>query len=186
MFKLYLELFKVFFKIGAFTFGGGYAMIPLIEEEIVENKKWVEKEDVFDLFAISQSIPGAIAINTSTLVGYKIAGRLGAIFATFGVILPSFIIITIIATFFTKIADNLTVHAIFKGINGAVIVLILLAAKKMLKIALHDSLSVALVIISVILILFTNISPIFLILGGAITGLSLYIYENHYNKTHGK
>lgn len=186
MYKIYIELFSVFFKIGAFTFGGGYAMIPLIEEEIVENKKWVKKEDVFDLFAISQSIPGAIAINTSTLVGYKIAGRLGAIFATLGVILPSFMIITVIATFFTKISDNVTVHAIFKGINAAVIVLILLAAKKMLKIALHDSLSVVLVIISVLFILFTNISPIFLIIGGAVVGLLLYLYEHHYNQKHGK
>lgn len=183
---IYLELFKVFFKIGAFTFGGGYAMIPIIEEEIVENKHWVKKEEVFDLFAISQSIPGAIAINTSTLVGYKIAGRLGAIFATLGVILPSFFIITIIATFFGKIADSITVHAIFKGINAAVIVLILLAARKMLKIAIHDSLSVILVMVTVTLILFTSMSPIFIILFGAIIGLALYLYENRYNKTHGK
>lgn len=184
--NIYLELFKVFFKIGAFTFGGGYAMIPIIEEEIVDNKAWVKKEEVFDLFAISQSIPGAIAINTSTLVGYKIAGKLGAICATLGVILPSFFIITIIATFFSKISDSVTVHAIFKGINGAVIVLILLAARKMLKIALHDSLSVILVIITVALILFTNISPIFIILFGGLLGLGLYLYENHYNETHGK
>lgn len=180
MIKTYWELFKVFFKIGAFTFGGGYAMIPLIEEEIVEHKKWVKKEDVFDLFAISQSIPGAIAINTSTLVGYKIAGKLGAICATFGVILPSFIIISLIASFFSKIADVPVVMAIFTGINGAVIVLVLLAALKMLKIAIHDALSVAIVVVTVCLILFTDISPIYLIISGGLIGYLLYLYEHHY------
>jgi len=178
--NIYLDLFKVFFKIGAFTFGGGYAMIPLIEEEIVTNKGWVKKEDIFDYFAVSQSFPGAIAINTSTLVGYKVAGKLGAIFATLGVILPSFFIITLIATFFTKIADNNAVKSIFTGINGAVIVLIVLAARKMLKVAIHDALSVILVIVTVVVILFTDISPIFLIIGGAFTGFLLYLYNHHY------
>lgn len=178
--NLYLDLFKVFFKIGAFTFGGGYAMLPLIEEEIVEHKNWVKKEEIYDFFAVSQSFPGAIAINTSTLVGYKVAGRKGAIAATLGVILPSFLIITIIATFFSKIADLSVVKAIFSGINGAVIVLILLAARKMLKIALHDALSVLLVITTVVIILFTDISPIFLIIGGALIGLLLYVYNHHY------
>lgn len=180
--KLLFELFTVFFKIGAFTFGGGYAMIPLIEEEIVTHKKWVDKEEVYDLFAVSQSIPGAIAINTSTLVGYKIAGKLGAICATFGVILPSFIIISIIATFFGSIADLPVVIAIFAGINGAVVVLILLAAKKMIKVALHDNLSIILIIVTVLIIVFTNISPIFLILAGALIGLSLYALERRHDQ----
>lgn len=180
--KIYWELFKVFFRIGAFTFGGGYAMIPLIEEEIVGKKGWVKKEDIFDYFAVSQSFPGAIAINTSTLVGYKVAGRRGAICATFGVILPSFMIISLIATFFSKIASSETVKAVFTGINGAVIVLIILAAKKMLKIALHDALSVLLVIATVVVILFTDISPIFLIMGGGFIGFLLYLYEHHYKK----
>lgn len=176
--KIYWELFRVFFRIGAFTFGGGYAMIPLIEEEIVENKKWVKKEDIFDFFAVSQSFPGAIAINTSTLVGYKIAGKLGAIFATLGVILPSFFIISFIAMFFTTIASHSAVKAIFTGINGAVIVLIILAAKKMLVIAIHDALSVIIVVITLCVILFTDISPIFLIIGGAVIGYLLYLYHH--------
>lgn len=182
MYKIYLELFKVFFKIGAFTFGGGYAMIPLIEEEIVNNKKWVSKDDVFDIFSISQSIPGAIAINTSTLVGYKIAGKIGAISATFGVILPSFAIISIIAMFFMKISDSKIVEAIFTGVNGAVIVLILLAAKKMIKIAVHNSLSVVIILATVLIVLLTDLSPIFIIISGALIGILLYFYENHYKK----
>lgn len=180
MIKTYWELFKVFFKIGAFTFGGGYAMIPLIEEEIVVHKKWVKKEDIFDLFAVSQSIPGAIAINTSTLVGYKIAGRLGAIFATFGVILPSFIIISLIAAFFTKVATSHVVETLFIGINGTVVVLITMAAVKMMKIAIHDALSVFIVIATVLLVLFTNISPIYMILAGGVIGFILYEYLEHY------
>lgn len=182
MYKIYLELFKVFFKIGAFTFGGGYAMIPLIEEEIVNNKKWVSKDEVFDIFSISQSIPGAIAINTSTLVGYKIAGKIGAISATFGVILPSFAIISIIAMFFMKISDSKIVEAIFTGVNGAVIVLILLAAKKMIKIAVHNSLSVVIILATVLIVLLTDFSPIFIIISGALIGILLYFYENHYKK----
>ncbi len=177
MYKLYFDLFKVFFKIGAFTFGGGYAMLPLIEEEIVNIKKWVEKDEVFDIFAISQSIPGAIAINTSTLVGYKIAGKLGALFATLGVILPSFIIISSIATVFMKVSDSLVIAAVFKGVNGAVIVLILMAAKKMLKVAINNNLSILILLATVILILFTNISPVFFILGGAMIGVVIYFIE---------
>lgn len=174
MLRTYLELFKVFFKIGAFTFGGGYAMIPLIEEEIVSVKGWVEKEDMIDMLAVSQSIPGAIAINTSTLVGYKVAGKLGAIFATLGVILPSFMIITLIAMFFSKIAESTLVETIFSGISGAVIVLIFLAAVKMLKIAIKDVLSIILVILTVLIVLFTDVSPIYIIMAGGLSGIILY------------
>ena len=95
--KLLIEIFTTFFKIGAFTFGGGYAMIPLIEREVITNKGWIKnEEEIIDVFAVAESIPGAIAINSSTFVGYKIAGRIGAITAACGVILPSFIIINLL------------------------------------------------------------------------------------------
>lgn len=177
MYKIYWQLFKSFFKIGLFTFGGGYAMIPLIEEEIVDKKKWILKEDILDLFAISQSIPGAIAINTATLVGYKKAKKLGGIFATIGVILPSFIIISIIAAFFHQFADLAFVHAIFMGINGAVILLIFKAALKMTKLSVIDPLSGICLILTVLLILFTNINPVFLIISGALVGLARYLVD---------
>lgn len=180
--NIYWELFIVFFKIGAFTFGGGYAMIPLIEEEIVNVKKWSKKEEVLDIFAISQTIPGAIAINTASLVGYKIAGKRGAIISTLGVILPSFIIISTIALFFGKIADSKIVASIFIGINGAVIVLILLAASKMIKLAIHDFLSIIIFIATVFFIIFTDISPIYMIIVGAFIGVLLYFYEKHREK----
>ncbi len=103
MFDKVIKLFMSFFKIGLFTFGGGFAMIPLIEKEIVDTRKWIHREDIIDLFAISQSIPGAVAINTATLVGYKVAGRIGAIVATAGVALPSIVIISLIAVFFVRL-----------------------------------------------------------------------------------
>ncbi len=98
-------------------------MIPLIEKEIVDRRKWIHREDIIDLFAISQSIPGAVAINTATLVGYKVVGRIGAIIATLGVALPSIVIISLIAIFFGEIADMKIVAWIFTGINAAVILL---------------------------------------------------------------
>lgn len=177
MSNMYFSLFKTFFKIGAFTFGGGYAMIPLIEEEIVDKKGWIAKEDILDLFAIAQSIPGAIAINTATLVGYKKAGKRGGICATLGVILPSFIIISIIAAFFSQFAHLSVVHSIFMGINGAVVLLILKAALKMTKMAVIDGLSALSMVITVCVILFTDVNPIFLILTGACIGLIRYYIE---------
>ena len=103
-YKKLLEIFVLFFKIGSFTFGGGFAMIPLIEKEVINNKGWVNEEEIIDVFAVSQSIPGAIAINCATLIGFKIYGKKGACAATIGVILPSFLIITIIAAFFFKVS----------------------------------------------------------------------------------
>lgn len=173
--KDYFELFWVFFKIGAFTFGGGFAMIPLIEKEIVLNKKWIDKEEIINIFAVSQSIPGAIAINTSTLVGYKIARKRGAIAATVGVILPSFVIILSIAMFFTKISDSRVVEAIFVGINGAVIVMISMAAKKMIKAGVKDKLTLVIMILTVISILLLKISPIIMIIFGSFIGVARYV-----------
>ena len=100
--KRALSLFATFFKIGLFTFGGGYAMIPLIEKEIVDKKKWITGDDILEIFAISESTPGPIAINSATFVGYKTAGFLGALFATLGVVLPSFTIIFILSFFLEK------------------------------------------------------------------------------------
>jgi chromate transporter len=161
----YWALFITFFKIGSFTFGGGYAMIPLIEKEIV------------DIFAISQSIPGAIAINTSTLVGYKIGGRIGALCATLGVILPSFFNIVIIATFFLKISESKEVEAVFLGINGAVILLIFFAARRMIISSVKSNLTIILFIMTVLIVTFTSISPIYLIILGGLIGALNYLVK---------
>ena len=117
-------MFFTFFKIGLFTLGGGYAMIPLIEKEVVDNHKWMTREELLDVIAIAQSCPGVFAINVSTFVGYKLRKTRGAILTSLGTALPSFIIILLIAMFFRQFQDNPVVAAMFRGIRPAVVALI--------------------------------------------------------------
>lgn len=175
--KKYFDLFFIFFKIGAFTFGGGYAMIPLIEKVIVDDKGWAEKEEIVDLFAIAQSIPGAIAINSSSLIGYKIGGKKGALVSTFGVVLPSFIIISIIAAFFMKISYLPQVKAVFTGITASVVTLILTASIEIGKTAIKDKLTLVITALTVITIVIFDMSPILIILLGAVPGLIIYKFK---------
>lgn len=173
--RLLIEMFITFFKIGAFTFGGGYAMIPLIEREVISNKGWIkDEEEIIDVFAVAESIPGAIAINSSTFVGYKIAGRIGAVVAACGVILPSFIIITLIAAFFSKFQNNPIVKAAFMGIRSTVVALILMAAIKVGKKSIKDKISALICIVTIMLVLVLDIHAIFAILGGAMVGVIIY------------
>ena len=132
-FSTALGLFLVFFKIGAFTFGGGYAMIPLIQKEVVDNKKWVTNDDILDIIAIAESTPGPIAINSATFVGFKTAGVLGAFCATFGVVLPSFLIISLISLILTKFQNITAVKYAFNGIRAGVLALIVKALISMYK-----------------------------------------------------
>ncbi len=131
--RLILQLFTTFFKIGLFTFGGGYAMIPVIDSECVEKRKWLTSDDLMSITAIAESTPGPVAINCATSTGYRLAGFLGAASATFGVVLPSFIIIFIISTFFNSLLDNQIIANAFRGIKVAVGVLITSAGIKMLR-----------------------------------------------------
>ena len=125
--SIYLQLFLSFFKIGAFTFGGGWAMISIIEKEIVDKKHWIEREEFLDLLAVAQSLPGILAVNISVAVGDKLRGMKGAVTAALGTILPSFMIILCIAIFLTPdlIKNNETLSSIFKGIRPAVVALII-------------------------------------------------------------
>lgn len=123
--QMLAELFLVFFKIGAVTFGGGYAMLPILQKEIVVNKKWGTDEELMDYFAIGQCTPGMIAVNVATFIGYKRGGYAGGIFATLGVITPSMIIITLIAMFLTRFQDSPLITHAFAGIRACVCVLIL-------------------------------------------------------------
>jgi chromate transporter len=168
------DIFVTFFKIGLFTFGGGYAMIPLIEKEIVEKKRWIEGEEITDIIAVSESIPGAIAINSATFVGFKIFGRKGAVAAALGVIMPSFFIIAIIAAFFSKFSDNLIVKAVFAGIRPAVVALIVLAAYKVGKTSIKDKIGLIVAIVGFVLVIGFSIHAIFAIIGGAVFGLVVY------------
>ena len=122
--NFYLNAFGTFFKIGLFTIGGGYAMVPLIEEEVVNKKKWISQEDFIDLLAISQSVPGVFAVNFSIFIGYKLRGFSGALALALGTILPSFLIILAIALFFQQFKEYEAVEKIFKGIRPAVVALI--------------------------------------------------------------
>lgn len=169
--KKSLKLFLSIFKIGTFTFGGGYAMIPLIEEEVVVNKGWISKEEFLDILVVSQSLPGALAVNTSVFLGYKIGGFIGAMVALLAVILPSFLIILIIAVFFMKFRDNYYVNAAFKGITAAVPMLVLIGAISLSK-GLEKNIRILItIIIGIIALAFFNIHPVLVIIISGLYGV---------------
>ena len=166
-----LTLFLTFLKIGAFTFGGGYAMIPIIEKEMVEKHKWIKSEDILDIFAIAESTPGPIAINSATFIGYKIGGVFGSFCATFGVVLPSFTIISIISLVLREFSDIKALQYAFNGIRAGVIALIIKALVSMYKKAPKGLFSYILMGASFIIAAFTNINVIYIIIGCALAGL---------------
>lgn len=172
--KLIIDLFITFFKIGGFTFGGGYAMIPLIEKEVVDKKKWIKKEEVIDVFAVAQTIPGAVAVNCASIIGYKVAGKKGAIIATLGVVVPSFFIIIIIATWFSKFQEEPLVKAAFLGIRGCIVGLIMAAAYSVGKASVKGNIGIMIFIATVAFIILFNTSPIVLIIMGGLIGLILH------------
>ncbi|MCD5410868.1 MAG: chromate transporter [Clostridiales bacterium] len=171
----YLNLFFVFFRIGAFTFGGGYAMIPLIEREIVFVYQWLTQEQFIDIFAISQMSPGPISINAATFVGYRFSGVLGALFATFGVVLPSFILVTNLAKVIQRNKNSLYLKGIFAGIRPAVIGLISAACLSMFRISVVDYKGAIIAILIFTIFIRTKIHPIILILFSGLLGVFLYL-----------
>ncbi|AEF86742.1 chromate transport protein [Treponema primitia ZAS-2] len=170
----YFDLFVSFAKIGSITFGGGYAMLPIIERELVAKKGWVTIDEVMDYFAIGQVTPGIIAVNVSTFIGYKRKGIPGGILATLGMILPSLVIITIIAGFLKNFSDLPPVQHAFKGIRVAVGALILDAVIKLLKGAVKDWKSVAICVAAFALSAVLNASPVFLVIAAGFAGFLLY------------
>ena len=168
--NIYWETFKTFFKIGIFTLGGGYAMIPLIEEEVVNRKQWVSKDEMLDLIAIAQSCPGVFAINIATFIGYKLKKEPGAIATTIGTALPSFLIILLIAMFFHQFEDNRIVAAIFKGIRPAVVALIAVPTFNLAKRAQLNKWTIWIPIVSALLIWLLGVSPIWIIIAAGIGG----------------
>ena len=165
---LLLDLFCTFFRIGAFTFGGGYAMLPMLQREIVEKKKWAAEEDLLDYFAVGQCTPGVIAVNTATFVGYKTAGIPGGIMATLGVVAPSLVIITAIAALLSNFAHYPAVRNAFAGIRVAVCVLILNSVLNLLKKSVVDRITAAVYVITALCAIFLKgVSPvIFVVLAG--------------------
>lgn len=174
-----LDLFLTFLKIGATTFGGGYAMVPIIRHDIVEKKKWLNDEELMEIIAIAESTPGPIAINVATYTGYKIKGFLGSLLATLAIVLPAFLIIFAISLLYNYVKDNQIIAAAFMGIKAAVALLILSAGIRMLikmKKTWYSLLAMGLAMSSLIIFdLFAiSFSSIFLILIGAFFGLILF------------
>ncbi len=169
--KRFWTLFAVFFKIGAFTFGGGYAMIPLIEREVAEKRGWIRSQDMLDIIAIAESTPGPIAINTATFVGYKTAGVLGAACATLGVVLPSFLIISIISFVLAEFREFKPVQFAFNGIRAGVLALIIKALWSMYKKCPKSPVAYIIMAASFVVAAFTNVNVIFIIIGAAAFGI---------------
>ncbi|WP_129597960.1 chromate transporter [Anaerophilus nitritogenes] len=169
-----IKMFLIFAKIGTFTLGGGYAMIPLIQKEVVEKNKWIEEEEFIDIIALSQTVPGALAINASTYIGYRLFGIWGGIIGCLGTMLPSVIIILIVATFFTQFQKISLIQAIFKGIRPAVVALILVAVIKLSKSIPTNRLYILWILTSVIGISVFHIHPILIIIFSGILGYKLF------------
>ena len=168
-----LDLFFTFARIGGLTFGGGYAMLPMLQKEVVEKRKWATEEEIMDYYAIGQCTPGIIAVNTATFVGQSTAGIAGGIFATLGVVFPSLIIITLIAAFLQNFADLAIVQNAFAGIRVCVCVLVFNAVVKLWKKSVVDKKTLVIFLIVMIGSYFTDIAPtIFVVLAG-IAGILL-------------
>lgn len=181
------ELFWSYIKIGAFTFGGGYAMISLVQAEIVDRKKWITTTEFMDMIAISQATPGVIAINTATFVGYKVAGFWGSVVATLGVTIPSFVVIAAISQVLGWFLSLTWVNYAFMGIRAGIIVLIFDAVIKMKKSVEMNAFNIVLAASAFVLSTFTDVSVVYLILAGGLLGIIWQIYVvKAYEKTEAK
>ncbi|WP_300369970.1 chromate transporter [Brachyspira sp.] len=172
-------MFFSFFYIGLVTIGGGLAMLPIMEDEFVNKRKFLTKDEIIDIFALSQSIPGVIAINTSLLTGFKVAGIFGGIMAGIGVMMPSFIIILMIAPIFEKFQNTIYVNKAFLGIRGAIAGLILLSAFSMGKQVIKNKFTAVLFILSFISVVFLHLNVIYALLISALIGWGYYIINKY-------
>lgn len=181
--NFYLKSFLIFSRIGMFTIGGGYAMVPLIEAELVDKRKWISKEDFLDLMALAQTVPGIFAVNIAIFIGYKLRKFWGAFWMALGAILPSFIIMLMIALFFRQFQHVETVERIFKGIRPAVVALIAAPTFKMAKSARISRYTIWIPAVSALFIWLLGFSPIYIII---LSGLGGYLYGYSQRKRHTK
>ena len=165
------DLFKTFCRIGGLTFGGGYAMLPMLQKEVVDERKWATNDELLDYYAVGQATPGIIAVNTATFVGYKVKGIWGALFATLGVVFPSFVIILVIASFLQNFSKNVIVQNDFSGIRASVGVLILNAIIGLLKKSVVNKISTVIFIVTCLFGIVLNISPIYIVISACIIGI---------------
>lgn len=175
--KNWWTLFTVFFRIGLFTFGGGFAMLPLIEKEVVEKQGWAEKDEILDIFALAQSVPGAIGVNTAVFIGGRLHGIPGAIVALLGVVTPSILIILIIAQFFVQFQTNSYVASAFAGVRAAVVGLIAAAAVRVGKAAVVDPFGLIIAVVALVLSAFKIIPIIWVMILGGLSGYLYYLVK---------
>jgi len=169
-----IQLYLTFFKIGLFSFGGGYAMIPLMEKEVVRIHGWLTLSQMVDIIAISQMTPGPIAINLATFVGYQAGGFWGSVGATIGVITPSFLIVLLIAKFYSRFREWETMQRVFKGIRPMVVALIGSAGLSIAQSSMVDAKAVIIGVCSFLVLQYAQVSPLFVILGAGLLGVILY------------
>ncbi|QOS89060.1 MULTISPECIES: chromate transporter [Bacillales] len=167
--KTLFHLFWTFFKIAPVTFGGGFAMIPLIEKEVVEKRKWMNSEEVTDVFALSQSVPGAVAINSATFIGHRIAGMRGAMAAMIGVSLPTFLIVLLLGILYFFIQDNSKIESAFISIRASIVAIIAYAAIKIGKTAVVDKSTFCILLAGIPVLFFLH--PVIVIVAGAVVGI---------------
>ena len=166
--KVLFDLFRAFFTIGALTFGGGYAMLPMLEREIVVKRKWCAQEDLLNYFAIGQCTPGIIAVNTATFVGHKVKGTWGSIVATLGVVAPSIVIITVIAMVLENFMDIVWVQNAFAGIRVAVCALITASVVKLFKTNVKKHWHIALAVAAFVVVALLKLSPVYVVVACAV------------------
>ena len=175
--RTYFALFKAFFRVGILTFGGGYAMLPILQREVVEGRGWCTDEELTDDYAIGQCTPGIIAVNTATFIGFKQKGVPGAIVATYGLVAPSFLIISIIAALLQNFAQYAIVQNAFAGIRVAVAVLILNAVVKLLKSSVVDKLTLAIFLAVFLLATVLSVSPVVFVLAAGLLGVAARVWK---------
>lgn len=183
--KLCLKLFAIFFKIGAFTFGGGLAMIPFMEREMAEKQKWIDKDTLLDIVVVSESTPGPIAINAATFIGYKVAGFFGSVCATFGVVLPSFLIIFILSFFIDSVRGNTVVEYAFRGIRAGVLALVIKAMWTLLKQCPKNAFAYVMIALSFIAVVIFDAPVLAVIISGALVGIAAFFIAKGIEKKKG-
>lgn len=171
--KLLFQLFWTFAKLSPTSFGGGYALIPLIEREVVAKRKWIKQEELVNMFALTGSLPGTVAINSATLVGYRLAGISGAIMATIGILLPTFLIVMLLSILLAVTQDTPKIRAAFTGIKIATVALIVYAGLRMGRTAITDKTGILIAAAALLLLLFTPLHPLLVIIAGAAAGIAI-------------
>ncbi len=179
--KELLEMFLIFAKIGLFTFGGGYTMLPILEKEVVEGRHWISEEDLIDYYAIGQCVPGVISVNCAIFIGNSRKGIPGAVFSTIGVVFPSFVIITVIAAFLSNFQDLVIVQNAFGAIRVTVGVLITNAIVKLWKTSVKDKLCIIFVLAAFLISIIFDPSPILIVIASAALGLVIPVIRGRKN-----